>query len=117
MKIRWANKALEDLADCLVWSVEWFGPEAALRYRTLVKTAILKIQRDPLLPGSKDLEGIRNGTRIYHLRFSRHPARVDGIDVKRPRHFIVYSCEPPGLLVVLRILHDQQLLDLAGEEE
>jgi hypothetical protein len=75
------------------------------RYRALIKQAVHDIGDDPERPGSKGMPDILvDGARIYHLEYSR--ARVSGVRVKEPRHFLLYRCRPDGVIEIARLLRD-----------
>ena len=102
--------ARRDISAILRWSVREFGPDAALRYETLILQALCDIQADPELPGSKQrVEIMIEGARIYHLSSSRK--RVKGPGVKDPRHFILYRKRKDGVIEVGRVLHDGRDLE------
>ena len=90
-----------DEIDCLEWSLERFGEKAAERYLNLIRVALGEICREPLIPGSRDFEGVR----LFDLRHSRMRAAVDGVVVGNPRHFIVYRVRGERT-EALRLLHD-----------
>lgn len=111
MRLSYSARAQRDIENCLLWSALRFGRPAALRYRALIAKAIKEIVDDPLLTGSTDVRGLQSGIRLYHLRHSRRRAVVDGLIVKRPRHFIAYRVSDAGRIQVLRVLHDSMSLD------
>jgi toxin ParE1/3/4 len=95
----------------LKWSEEQFGKQAAVRYRVLIKQALLDIEADPERPGSVERPEIMiAGARTYHLNFSRHRVAGPG-SVKVPRHFLVYRRTRTGVIEVARILHDARDLE------
>lgn len=106
MKFRQTREAREDIEEALFWSALNFGRSAARRYRDLIEVSIREIVSDPELAGSKSERGLQRGIRIYHLSHSRKRAAVDGLIVKRPRHFVVYRIAGSGLVEIVRLLHD-----------
>jgi len=97
--------ARRDLAAIATWTVQEFGEAAALRYKALIRQALLDIEADPERPGSRERPDIMiEGARTYHISLSR--ARVTGVRVKKPRHFLLYRRRSDGLIEVARILHD-----------
>ncbi len=104
-RIIWARPALADTGNCLVWSGERFGEQAASRYRHLIRTAVHEISKEPDRIGARRFEEFRPNAWIYHLRHSRKRAAVDGVVVKSPRHFVNYLEEPEAVRI-LRLLHD-----------
>ena len=111
MTFRRTPEALRDLEDCLVWSAANFGNAAARRYQMLIATALHEIATDPALRGSRRIDEFPPGIRLYHLSHSRKRAVLDGLVVKRPRHFVVYHVLPSGMVEILRVLHDS--MDIA----
>ncbi|MEM7147490.1 MAG: type II toxin-antitoxin system RelE/ParE family toxin [Verrucomicrobiota bacterium] len=98
--------ATQDIEEALLWSAEHFGRAAARRYRSLIATAILEIVANPDLAGSRNVHGLPCGIKIYHIRHSKTRAAVDGLIVKRPRHFIAYRLLDSQMVEIVRVLHD-----------
>ena len=106
MSFKLTAEVLEDIDEALFGSALNFGRSAAHRYRELISLSIREIVSDPELIGSKEEHGLQRGIRLYHLRYSRKRAAVDGLIVKRPRHFIVYRITDSGLVEIVRMLHE-----------
>jgi toxin ParE1/3/4 len=97
--------ARRDIAVILKRSLQEFGMDASLRYRALIRQALLDIETDHERPGSKERPEIMiEGARTYHISLSR--TRVSGARVKEPRHFLLYRRREDGVVEVARILHD-----------
>ena len=97
--------ASQDVRDALRWSLRKFGAAAAARYGVLLKQAVRNVGGDPEQPGSMQRPEIMvEGARAYHISLSR--ARVSGIRVKDPRHFLLYRRREDGVIEVARVLHD-----------
>ena len=111
MKFTRTAEALEDIDEALFWSASNFGRAAARRYRNPIATAIREIALDPELAGSRELRGIPGGIRLYHISLSRNRAAVDGLIVKRPRHFISYRLLDSETVEIVRVLHDSMDVD------
>ena len=109
-----SETVLREIDECLFLSGEEFGFAAAIRYRSLIQTALVEIASNPQPSGSREFEEYRPGARLYHLRHSRRKAAVDGMMVKRPRHFIAYVKKEDAILI-LRILHDS--MDLPNQSD
>jgi toxin ParE1/3/4 len=91
--------ARRDIAAIVKRSLQEFGEAASLRYRTLIRQALLDIQADPERPGSKERPEIMiDGARTYHISLSR--ARVSGSRVKEPRHFVLCRRREDGIIDV-----------------
>jgi len=114
MTLKVTPKARADIRDCLLWSARQFGKSAARRYKELLEVSILELAEDPQRSGSRELEGWP-AVRLYHLRHSRKRAPVEGLVVKRPRHFIAYRIASGETIEILRILHDS--MDVATRLE
>lgn len=79
--------------------------DASLRYRALIRQALLDIEADPEWPGSTERPEIMvKGARTFHISMSR--SRVTGARVKEPRHFLLYRRCADGIVEVVRVLHD-----------
>lgn len=113
-RLTFSKTALREIDECLFLSGEEFGWAAATRYRSLIQAALKEIGENPNPVGSVAFEDYRARARIYHLRHCRKQAAVDGIMVKRPRHFVVYVEENEAILI-LRVLHDS--MDLPNQDE
>lgn len=83
---------------------------ASLRYRALIRQALLDIKADPERLGSKPRPDLLvDGARTYHIVLSR--TRSTGARVKEPRHFLLYRRREDGGIDVARVLHENR--DLA----
>jgi toxin ParE1/3/4 len=110
VRFRVSDRARRDIASVLKRSWREFGLEASLRYRALIRQALLDIEADLELQGSRERpELMVKGARTFHISLSRN--RVAGARVKEPRHFILYRLRADGVVDVGRILHDSCDLD------
>ena len=105
LQIVLAPAADRDIRELLAWSEQSFGERAAGRYRDLLKRALKDIAIDPRRAGYQERNDLATGVCTYHISLSRRRAKNV---VKHPRHFIVYRLPCPGVLHVVRILHDQR---------
>jgi toxin ParE1/3/4 len=105
LRYRLSDAAQDDVIDILAWTHEQFGEVARLRYESLIVAALRDVATQPDRPGSLARPELGAGVRSWHLRLSRNQARTSAGVVRRPRHFLIYRCEP-GMLVVGRVLHD-----------
>jgi toxin ParE1/3/4 len=109
-KVLVTGPARRDIAAIIRWSFSEFGEAAAHRYEALILQALRDLASDPERPGSKERpEIMAPGTRTYHLSLSR--SRMAGKRVKAPRHFLFYRSIAPGVIEIVRVLHDSR--DLA----
>ena len=116
LQIHLSNPARRDLTAIAKWSLKEFGEEAALRYKALVRQALLEVAADPERPGSKERPELQaKGIRTYHLSFSRD--RVSGQRVTEPRHLLVYRRREDGVIEIVRILHDSRDIQLHLPEQ
>ena len=110
LRLHVTGPARPDIAVILKRSLQDFGEAASLRYRVLIRQALLDIEADPERPGSqKRPEIMSQGARTYHISLRR--ARVSGLRVKAPRRFILYRRREDGVIEVAHILHDGRDLD------
>jgi toxin ParE1/3/4 len=109
-EVRITASAFADIGDIWTWTVEQFGHSAALRYETLIDQAIADLAEDPTRPAAKERPDLLPGVWLYHLAFSRTHVPDDQA-VKAPRHFILFRHVQPGIIEIIRILHDSR--DLA----
>lgn len=105
LRYRLSEAAQGDVLGILAWTHEQFGEAARLRYEGLIVAALRDLASQPDRPGSLVRPELGAGVRSWHLRLSRHHVKPGVEFVRRPRHFLVYRCEP-GLVVVGRVLHD-----------
>jgi len=105
LRYRLSEAAQGDVLSILAWTHEQFGEAARLRYESLIVAALRDVASQPDRPGSLARPELGAGVRSWHLRLSRHHAKPGVEVVRRPRHFLVYRCEP-ALVVVGRVLHD-----------
>ena len=105
LRYRLSDAAQSDVIDILAWTHDQFGEAARLRYERLIVAALRDVAAQPDRPGSIARPELGAGVRSWHLRLSRDPVGRAAEVVRRPRHFLVYRCEP-DLLVVGRVLHD-----------
>ena len=109
LKIHVTGPARRDITTILKRSLQEFGMDASLRYRALIRQALLDIELDHERPGSQARPEIMiDGARTYHLSLSR--PRVSGIRVKEPAHFLLYRRRGEAI-EVSRILHDARDLE------
>lgn len=103
MKYRFTETADRDVANCLEWSYEKFGYEAAERYAELIIQAVRDLADESGRPGAKFRAEF--GLWFYHLRYSRDHVQSPKGKVGSPKHFIVFEASGDQLVIV-RVLHD-----------
>jgi toxin ParE1/3/4 len=108
-RLRIASTARGDMEDLLAWSEERFGQAARQRYEAL-SCALLDIAEDVARPGVTARPELGSDVFSYHLFFSRERAAERSVPgegrVLRPRHLLVGRIAEPGLVDILRVLHD-----------
>lgn len=98
-----SKAAEQDFVQIIRTSLRDFGRPASIRYKELMSVAIQQVAQNPERHGSRAFE---KGVRLYHLRHVSKQASVDGIVVRKPRHFIAYRVAESGTLQIVRILYD-----------
>jgi len=109
-EVRIAAPAFDDISDIWAWSLHKFGHAAALRYEALIDQAIGDLAEDPQRPGAKLRSDLLPDLWLYHLASSRSHLPNERT-VKSPRHFVMFRHLEPGVIEIVRILHDSR--DLA----
>jgi toxin ParE1/3/4 len=119
-RFRLARPAQTDLAGILATSLERWGTEGQRRYATILTTAMRVVANEPQGLFTRDRAQLQTGLRSFHLRHVR--ADEPGATVRRPVHVIYYRVIQPGLVEVVRILHERMepgrwLAAISDEEE
>ena len=104
-RFRLAGPAQADLANILATSAERWGTEGRRRYASLLATAMRIIATDPEGPLTKARKELLPGLRSFHLRHARGDAR--NMEVRTPVHVLYYRPVEPGLIEIVRVLHDR----------
>jgi toxin ParE1/3/4 len=68
-------------------------------------SAIEQLAAEPDGALTKNRSGLRSGIRSFYLRHTRREAREEG--VRRPVHVIFYRTRQPGIIEIVRILHER----------
>jgi toxin ParE1/3/4 len=106
-RFRLSEPAKTDIAAVLRTSETMHGAEARLRYRTLLTAAMRRIAADPQGPLSVDRGELFAGVRSYHIRHSRSDSLA--APVGDPVHVIFYRAGEPGVIEIVRVLHERML--------
>ena len=104
-RFRLSRPAQLDLADILTTSAERWGPQGRRRYVALLAAALRKIAADPEGPLTQTRNELLPGLRSFHIRHARTDA-PEG-KVKRPVHVLYYRTVQPGLIDIVRVLHER----------
>jgi toxin ParE1/3/4 len=81
------------------------GAEARIRYRGVLTAALRRIAADPQGLSTLDRSELFAGLRSLHVRHSRSESRE--APVGDPVHVIFYRAVEPGLVEIVRVLHDR----------
>jgi toxin ParE1/3/4 len=100
-RVRLSEPAEQDFRTVLEWTAEHFGRRQTSVYRSTLIAALTALHNGPLLPGSAARDEVRPGLRSLHIAREGH----------RGRHFVLYKVAEPGVIDIVRILHDA--MDLA----
>jgi toxin ParE1/3/4 len=104
-RYRLSPAARADIAAVLRNSETLHGVEARIRYRALLSAALRRIAAEPKGRLTVDHSELFAGVRSFHIRHSRN----DSLEppVGRPVHVIFYRVSEPGLVEIVRVLHDR----------
>lgn len=104
-RFRLSSLARADLAQVLAASAERWGLEGSRRYAVLVAAAMRKVAAQPDGAATRDCAALSRGIRSLHLR---HARVGDGeMRVRQPVHVLFYRVVRPGLVEIVRVLHER----------
>lgn len=104
-RFRLSSSARSDLVQILAASADRWGPEGRRRYASLLTAAMRKVAAQPDAAMTRDRADLFRGVRSFHLRHVRigsGEARV-----RQPVHVLFYRVARPGLVEILRVLHER----------
>ncbi len=104
-RYRLSDPAKADIAAILRRSEELHGKEARIRYRACLTAAMRRAAADPQGRLTVDRPELLPGIRSFHIRHSRDESRE--APVANPAHVIFYRTVQPGLIEIVRVLHDR----------
>ena len=81
------------------------GREARTRYEALLLAALRRVARDPEGLSTIARQDLRPGIRSFHIRHSR--SESSEAPVGDPVHAIFYRAVTPGLVEIVRVLHER----------
>jgi len=99
--------AKKDIIKALKESGKKHGLKAKTRYTRLIRKAIKALEKDAETIGVQPWDETRF---MYHLRFSRHEATIEGVKVNDPSHYVFFKVNDAEI-VILRILHERSDFD------
>ncbi|HEV8680382.1 MAG TPA: type II toxin-antitoxin system RelE/ParE family toxin [Stellaceae bacterium] len=116
---RLARRAQADISRILAASGERWGDDAKSRYAGLLTRAIRQVAVEPEGRTTRERSELAPGLRSLHVRQVRQTDRRAA--VRRPVHLVYYRPVKPGLVEIVRILHERmepsRHLGGAGESE
>jgi len=94
-----------DLAHILGTSADRWGPAGRQRYAKLLRAAMIALVDAPEGPMTRDRRDLARHLRSFHLRH----VRIDDPDTKvgRPVHVLYFRAVQPGLIEIVRVLHER----------
>ena len=104
-RYRLSEPARADIAAILRRSEELHGTEARIRYRACLTAAMRRVAADPEGLVTVDRAELAAGVRSFHIRHSRSESRE--APVANPVHVIFYRAMQPGVVEIVRVLHDR----------
>jgi toxin ParE1/3/4 len=104
-RYRLTRSARADIGSILRTSEERHGRDARTRYAALLLAAMRRVAQAPQGHATSDRGELRPGIRSFHIRHSRDESREP--PVANPVHVIFYRVVQPGLVEIVRVLHDR----------
>src|SRR6185369_1405899 len=104
-RYRLSEPAEADVAATLRTSGELHGSQARIRYRAWLTAAMRRVAADPSGRSPVDHAELLPGLRSFHIRHSRQASRE--APVAKPVHVIFYRVVEPGLVEIVRVLHER----------
>jgi toxin ParE1/3/4 len=104
-RYRLTASARRDVGSILRTSEERHGRDARARYAALLLAAMRRVAEMPEGRSTSDSSRVRPGLRSFHVRHSREESRE--ARVANPVHVIFYRVVQPGVVDVVRVLHER----------
>lgn len=104
---RLTTAANRDVVEILAYTEANFGQALRRHYQAAIAQSLMDICADPNRRGVVELNELAGGLLTYHFR---HNARTK-LQIRNPRHLLVFRFAGPGLLLVVRVLHEN--MDIA----
>ncbi len=104
-RYRLSEPAKADIASLLRTSETRHGAQARIRYRALITAALRRVAAEPSGLSTVDRCDVLEGIRSFHIRHSRAASRRS--PVGDPVHVIFYRAVAPGLVEIIRVLHER----------
>lgn len=104
-RFRLSRPAQTDLRNILSASSERWGIAARRRYAALLAAAMRKVAADPEAPTTRDRAELQPGIRSFHIRLVNVEKPL--AKVRKPVHILYYRPVAPGLIEIVRVLHER----------
>ena len=104
-RFRLSRLAEADLAHILATSAERWGTQGRRRYAAIIAAAMRSVAANPEGPVSRDRGELSPGIRSFHIRHAR--GDDPEAKVRRPAHVLYYRAVAPGLIEIVRVLHER----------
>ena len=104
-RFRLARPAQLDLASILTTSAERWGVDAQQRYAAVLADAMRQVADEPKGLLTKGRPELRSAIRSFHVRYAHRSAGA--AKVRRPVHVLYYRAIQPGLIEIVRVLHER----------
>jgi toxin ParE1/3/4 len=104
-RFRLSRSAQEDIARILATSAERWGADGRRRYAALLAVAMKRVAADPMGSATRSRAELLAGMRSFHIRHARR-GELEA-KVKQPVHILYYRSIEPGLIEVVRVLHER----------
>ena len=104
-RYRLTKSARGDIGSILRTSEERHGRDARARYSALLLAAMRRVAEDPEGRSTPDRSELRPGMRSFHIRHGRGESHE--APVANPVHVIFYRVAQPGIVEIVRVLHDR----------
>jgi toxin ParE1/3/4 len=104
-KPRWrlSGRAEADIVHILTISEQRWGIEGMARYSATLVAAMRQVAADPEGFATRDRSELMSGIRSFGIRHVRVPTKSK---VKKPVHVLYYRAVEPGLIEIVRVLHE-----------
>lgn len=104
-RYRLTKSARRDIGSILMTSEQRQGHDARTRYAALLLAAMRRVAEDPEGPSTSERSELRPGIRGFHIRHSRNESRE--APVANPVHVLFYRVTRPGIIEIVRVLHER----------
>src|SRR6266849_887314 len=104
-RFRLSRPAQADLKHILTISQQRWGSEGRRRYALVLAAAMRRVALDPRHPTAREHDELRAGVRSFHIQHAR--GDDPEAKVRRPVHVLFYRVIEPGLIEIIRVLHER----------